>query len=227
VLSLAGDLVDLVDVDDTSGRLLDVVVGVVEQVLDDVLDVLADVAGLGEAGGVGDGEGDVEEARQRLRQQRLARSRRPDEQDVRLLQLDVVAGPAGHRPLGPLRLARVDALVVVVDRDREDLLRPLLPHHVVVEERLDLRRGRQRHRRAALVALGLLGDDVVAQPDALVADVDGGAGDELANLALALPAERAAQVSVVVLFSAHVFLEARCYLKVPDPDRTRRPVFRV
>ena len=33
----------------------------------------------------------------------------------------------------------IDALVVVVDRDREDLLRALLADHVLVEDLLDLR----------------------------------------------------------------------------------------
>ena len=56
VLGLAGDLVDLVDVDDPGLGLLDVVVGGLDQLEQDVLDVLADVAGLGERGGVGDGE---------------------------------------------------------------------------------------------------------------------------------------------------------------------------
>ena len=56
VLALAGDLVDLVDVDDAGLGLLDVVVGGLDQLEQDVLDVLADVAGLGQRGGVGDGE---------------------------------------------------------------------------------------------------------------------------------------------------------------------------
>src|SRR5439155_474759 len=71
-------------------RPLDVVVGGLQQVHDDVFDVLADVARLGEAGGVADGEGDVQDARERLRQERLARAGGPQQQDVRLLQLDVV-----------------------------------------------------------------------------------------------------------------------------------------
>ncbi len=86
---------------------------------------------------------------------------------------------------------------------------PVLADDVVVEEALDLGRRRERDGRAALVALRLLRDDVVAEPDALVADVDGRPGDELANLALALPAEGAAQVSVVVLFAAHASLVRR------------------
>ena len=50
---------------------------------------------------------------------------------------------------------------------------------------------------ARLVLLDLLGDDVVAQPDALVADVDRRAGDELLNLFLALSAERAREAGLV------------------------------
>ena len=90
VLALAGDLVDLVDVDDAGLGLLDVVVGGLDQLEQDVLDVLAHVAGLGERGGVGDGEGHVEHAGQRLGQQRLAAAGRAEQQDVRLGQLDVV-----------------------------------------------------------------------------------------------------------------------------------------
>jgi hypothetical protein len=111
VLALARDLVDLVDVHDALLRLLDVVVALLQELLDDVLDVLADIAGFGQRRRVGDGERHVEQARQRLGQQRLARAGRADEQDVRLRQFDVV-----------VLLAALDALVVVVHRDRERLL---------------------------------------------------------------------------------------------------------
>ena len=59
VLGLAGDLVDLVDVDDPGLGLLDVVVGRLDQLQEDVLDVLTDVARLGERGGVRDRERDL------------------------------------------------------------------------------------------------------------------------------------------------------------------------
>ena len=165
VLGLAGDLVDLVDVDDAGLGLLDVVVGGLDQLEEDVLDVLADVAGFGERGGVGDRERHLEHAGERLREERLAAAGGPDEQDVRLLQLDVgVAVGAG-----------LHALVVVVDRDRQDLLRLLLADHVVVQVVVDLT------RLGELVELDLGGlrelflDDLVAEVDALVADVDAGA----------------------------------------------------
>jgi hypothetical protein len=88
---------------------------------------------------------------------------------------------------------------VVVDRDREDLLRAFLADHVVVEDVLDLRRLRHRRQPEALrLLLDLLGDDVVAEPDALVTDVDGWASNQLLDLFLALPTEGAREVPVIV-----------------------------
>ncbi len=182
VLALARDLVDLVDVDDAGLRLLDVVVGGLDQLQQDVLDVFADVPGLGERGRVGDRERHVEHAGEGLREVGLAAPGRPQDHDVGLLQLDVAVVRAD-----------LDALVVVVDRDREHLLRPLLIDHVLVEEREDL----LRLRKLVELQLGGLGelflDDLVAQVDALVADVDAGTGDQLLDLLLALPAEGALQ----------------------------------
>ncbi len=141
------------------------------EVLHDVLDVLADVAGLGEAGGVGDGEGDVQEAGERLRESVLPLPVGPISRmfDFCISTSVSLWARALRRPL-----LLVDALVVVVDGDGEDLLGAVLADHVVVEEGLDLRGRRQRDRRLRLLALALLGDDVVAELDALVADVDGG-----------------------------------------------------
>src|SRR5262249_38797988 len=50
-----------------------------------------------------------------------------------------------------------------------------------------------------LLAIIFLGDDVVAELDALVADVDGGPSDELTDLPLRLAAERAGEIDVVLL----------------------------
>src|SRR4029078_3444347 len=107
----------------------------------------------------------------------------PDEQDVRLLELDVVDGVAG-----------VDPLVVGVDGAGEDLLGLLLADDVLVEGELDLARvGELGSRRPGLRLLEhLLFDDLLAEGDALVADVDTLPGDQLPELPLALAAERAA-----------------------------------
>ena len=149
---------------------------------DDVLNVFADVARLGERRRVNDGEGNHQHARERLSEQGLARARRADEQYVRLLNLNVGAA-ARH----------LDALVVLVDGDGQALFSLLLPDDVLVEERLYL--GWLRKRRARGDGLGLLvvRDDLVADVNALVADVDGGPGDELLDFVLRLAAERAAQ----------------------------------
>src|SRR5438552_12154099 len=192
VLGLARDLVDLVDIDDAALGPLDVVIRRLEQAQDDVLDVLADVARLRERGGVGDGEGHPQHLGERLCEEGLAGARGADQEDVRFLQLDLA------------RLAaRLDPLVVVVDRDGEDFLRPLLADHVLVEDILDLRGLGKRAELAALLLFPLLGDDVVAELDALVADVDRRARDQLADVVLALPAEGALQRSVAFARSGH------------------------
>ncbi len=182
VVGLAADLVDLVDVDDATLRALDVVVGGLQELQDDVLDVLADIAGFGQRRRVRHRERHVEDARERLRKQRLAAAGRPDQEDVRLGQLDVVV-------LGLV----VEPLVVIVDSDRQDLLGVILPDHVVVENLADFLRRRDAVARLHQRGLVLLADDVHAQFDALVADEDGGPGNELAHLVLALAAKRAVE----------------------------------
>ena len=193
VVRLARDLVDLVDVDDPGLGLLDVEVRGLDQLEEDVLDVLADVARLGQRRRVGDRERDVEDPRERLREQRLAAAGRAEQEDVRLLELDLV-----------VLLAHLHALVVVVDGDRERPLRLFLRDDVVVEDGVDVARARQ----VVEVELGrsrqLLVDDLVAEIDALVADVDAGAGDQLLHLALALAAEAAEKLLVAVGCACHI-----------------------
>ncbi len=182
VLALAGDLVDLVDVDDPGLGPLHVVVGGLDQLEEDVLHVLAHVAGLGQGGGVGDGEGHVEHAGQRLGQEGLAASGRPEQQDVRLGQLDVVVVGRSCPPAPACSGCR--------RRPTGSSWR--------TPARSRSRSGTRRSpwasaaRRRTLGGLGqLLGDDVVAQVDALVADVDAGTGDQLLDLLLRLSAEAA------------------------------------
>ena len=104
----------------------------------------------------------------------------PIEQDVGLRELDILV-------LGRV----VQALVVVVDRHREHALGAVLADDVVVEHLADF--GRGRHAVGGLDHRGLVlfADDVHAQLDAFIADEHGRTGDQLANLMLGFPAERA------------------------------------
>jgi len=72
VVGLAGDLVDLVDVDDAALGLGHVEVGGLDQAQQDVLDVLADIPGLGQGCRVGNAERHVQDLGQGLGQERLA-----------------------------------------------------------------------------------------------------------------------------------------------------------
>src|SRR3989449_6828026 len=85
----------------------------------------------------------------------------------------------------------VKPLVVIVYGDREHLLGMVLTDHIVIEDFADFLRRRDAVARFHQRGLVLLADDVHAQLDALVADEDGRAGNELADLVLALAAERA------------------------------------
>jgi hypothetical protein len=73
---------------------------------------------------------------------------------------------------------------VVVDGHGERALRGLLAHHVLVEDRVDLLRLRQALELEAGWGGELLIDDLVAEVDAFVADVDAGPGDQLLDLTL-------------------------------------------
>src|SRR6266576_1286460 len=151
VVGLAADFVDLVDIDDAALGAFAIVVGRLQQLEDNVLDVRAYIAGLGERRRIRYSEGHVEDAREGLRQQRLAGAGRTDQQDVRFRELDVVV-------LGLV----VEPLVVIVDRDREHLLGVILTYHIVVKNFAYLLGGRNAIARLRQRGRVLLADDVHA-----------------------------------------------------------------
>src|SRR5690606_33597700 len=109
-----------------------------------------------------------------------------------------------HRVLTLAGLAGLDPLVVVVHRHRQGPLGAVLTDDVLLQELVDLPRLGQRPE-AEVAGLGqLLLDDLVAQVDTLVADVDPGARDELLDLLLALAAERALQQVTALSHACHV-----------------------
>src|SRR5690606_28236319 len=198
VVRLAGDFVDLIDVDNAPLGLFHIVVALLQQLLDDVFNILTHIAGLGQGGGVGNGEGHVEQPREGLGEQGLAAVGGADQEAIAVAQLDIrFTGGA------------LKALVVVVRRHRQHFLGPLLADHLLVEDVLDLFRGGQLvAATAADVLLNFFRDDVVAQIDTLVTDKHRRASNQLAHLVLTFAAEGAVkQLAIVVGFAltAHRF----------------------
>ena len=183
VLALAGDLVDLVDVDDAGFGALDVVVGGLDQLEQNVLDVLADVSGFRQCGGVGDREWDIEHLGQRLREIGLAAAGGSKHQDVGLGQLDGLGARIAHL------LLRLNALVVVVNGDSQRALSGVLTDYIALEEIAYFDRLRQLVEFDVIGVSEFLFDDLVAQVNAFIADIDARARDELLDLFLTLPAE--------------------------------------
>src|SRR5262249_17350838 len=162
IFVLATDLIDLIYVNDAGLGATHIAIGRLQQLEDDVLNVFADVACLSESGSVNDGEGNIEHLGQRLCQERLAGTGWPYQQNVALGKLHLAVALAIH----------VDALVVVVDRDRQLLFGLFLADHILVEEYLDLLRFRQVIRGSARTRLGaVVFQDGVANCYALIADV--------------------------------------------------------
>ena len=85
---------------------------------------------------------------------------------------------------------------MVVDRDGQRALGALLADDVLVQDVIDLTGLRQALELEGRRGGELLVDDLVAEIDALVADVDAGAGDQLLDLALRLAAEAAEELLV-------------------------------
>ena len=214
VLALAGDLVDFIDVDDPPLGLVHIHVGLLQQPQQDVFHVLTHVARFGEGGGIGHGEGHVQHFGQGLGQQRLAAAGGSDQQDVALVQPGCCfLGFALAIPLPG------QTFVVVVDRHRHHLLGRVLADHLLIQEALDVLRpwnGGQGRGRFAALAGGWCGlparlmavagvalpihqlfiQDLVAEIDAFVADVNARSGDQLAHLVLGFPTERTLQMGV-------------------------------
>ena len=179
---------------------------------------IADVAGLGQRRCVGDREGDVDDPGQRLREQRLAAAGRAEHEDVRLLQLDPALAGAGG-----VLARQLDTLVVVVDGDRERPLGGFLADHVLVQDLVDLLRLRQRLELEAGSDGELLVDDLVAEVDALVADVDTRTGNQLLDLTLRLPAEAAEKLLVRVGRACQVGCSLRVRVPYRRTPRLRNP----
>ena len=189
ILALAGDLIQLIDVDDALLGALHIEIRRLQQPEQDVLDVLSHIAGLGQRRRVRDGEGDVQHPGHGLGKQSFAAAGGADEQNVALLQLHIV-----------VRVAEADALVVVIDRHAQRDFGPLLADDVIVQHLADLCRLRQFAKidRAeassgvlTVKTVVLFADHAHTQAHAVVADIGAVSGNQPVHLLLLLAAEGA------------------------------------
>ena len=199
ILALAGDFVDLIDVDDTHLCLLHIKIRRLKQLEQDVLHILTHIARLGQGGGIRNGEGHPQHLGQGLSQQSLADTGGAQQQNVGLLQFHIRT------------FAAQDALIMVVNGDRQHTLGLILTNDILVQPVLDLSRSQDidiqtihsLHPGTACAAaraavcfrvLRLIREQIMAQTDALAADVDTGADDHPFHFVLMLAAEAAHQV---------------------------------
>ena len=199
ILALAGDLVDLINVDDTHLCLLHIKIRRLKQLEQDVLHILTHIAGLSQGGGIRNGEGHPQHLGQGLSQQSLADTGGAQQQNVGLLQFHIRT------------FAAQDALIMVVNGDRQHTLGLILTNDILVQPVLDLSRGQDidiqtihsLHPGTACAAaraavcfrvLRLIREQIMAQADTLAADVDTGANDHPFHFVLMLAAEAAHQV---------------------------------
>ena len=164
--------------------------------MNDVFDIFADVAGFGQCRRIRDREWHVEESCQRLGQQSFAAARWADQQDVALGELDIV--------LGALVEPVMEALVVVVHRDRQHFLGLLLANHVLVENFLDFLRLGQLVVPGLAGVLKLFANNIVTELNAFVTDKDGWTRNQLADFMLALAAKRTIEEFAVLVLTAGI-----------------------
>ena len=136
ILRAAGDLIDLIDVDDTLLRLFNIPICSLQQLEQDILHVLADIARLRQRGRICDCKRHIQNFCQCLCDQGLTGTGRSDHHDIALLQLYAVIL---NRGLG-------DTFVVIVYRNSQCLFGVVLFDDIIIENRGDLLWLRQTHR---------------------------------------------------------------------------------
>ncbi len=153
VFTLAGDLVDFVDVDNAELGPVHIVVRGLNKTQKNVLHIFSDITGFRQTGGVADGEGHVQDLGQGLGQIRLAAARGAQHHDVGFLR-STSLGSGLHV---------LDALVVVVYRHAQGLLGLVrLAHYVLIQNFLDFLGTLDFHVPPLGYAVHVVGDDLLA-----------------------------------------------------------------
>ena len=93
---------------------------------------------------------------------------------------------------------------------RENFLRPLLSHDVLIQVVFNFHRLFEFRRNLFFRFFPILGNDVVTEVDAFVADVDGGPSNQFADFIAAFSTERAAEMSIHLIRFRHVSSPVTC-----------------
>ena len=165
IWTLARNLVDFVDVDDSLLGPGDIGVCGMNEMQENIFHVFPNVSGLGYRRGVCNGKGYVEDVGEGLREEGLAGACRPHQENVCLLKFDI----RRRQEVGS------DALVMVVHRHTQNLLWSFLANDVLVELSVYPLWGNALGKNVRIARLlgrrwGILDDDLPAQGDALIAD---------------------------------------------------------
>ncbi|MNN01908.1 hypothetical protein D3C81_1145420 [compost metagenome] len=193
ILRFTRHFIDFVDVNDAAFRFFHIIISSLNQLQEDILDVFADIAGFGQGSRICDRERYIQDFRHRLGKEGFPRTRRTEQQNVTLLQLDI------------LDLAlRVHPLVVVVNRNGQRFLRLLLADDVLVQNIADFLGLRNFLEIQFFLVAKLFFHDFRAQLNAFVAYINAGSGNKLAYLFLRFAAERAFQLSFFIVKLKHV-----------------------
>ena len=201
VSGLTSNLVDFVDKDNAAFSFGHIVIGSLQQANDNAVDIFAHVTSFSQDRRISNRERHVQKAGHRLRQERLARTGRADQEQVRLFDIDIV--------LGLVRLLVAESLVMVVNGHRERHLCTVLSNDKIVQVSLDFGRERERLRRDFLRFLFLFRTSQVffknaaAHAYAITANIRTGTGDHLFDLFCRLSAKTATYSRVVLATTIH------------------------
>ena len=205
VFSSFGNLVDLINIDDSFFSPLDVIVCRLDQLQKHVFDIFADITGFCQCRGVSDREGNTQDFGQRPGQIGLSGTCRTDHQDIALLKVNT-------------RITQVvDSLVVVVNSHCDGSFGSVLSDHVLIQEFHDLTRLFQISIQDSgllflLFSLSEAGQNIVGRLDAVLTDDSASASDEtLICLRFRFSAEQALLVFIshFRLLSTYVCRPAR------------------
>ena len=179
VFALSGNLIHLINVNDSPLSQLHIKVSRLQQTNQDILHVVAHIACFRQGCGISDSKGNIENLGQRLGKQGLAGAGGADEQNIALLQLH-------------LRLrCQIDTLVMVIYGYGKGDFGFVLTDNIIVHIRLHFHRRRQVVRRLRITVI--IPQQITACLHTVAADIYTGTGNQT-GLVFPLAAEGTSQL---------------------------------